>query len=66
MTNALILKNESLNKYNSWRVGGAADILFTPQNLEDLKHFLKQEKFSYQSYAVISSRICVYSNENSI
>ena len=41
MTNALILKNESLNKYNSWRVGGTADTLFTPQNLEDLKNFLK-------------------------
>ena len=45
MTSASILKNESLNKYNSWRVGGAADILFTPQNLEDLKNFLKQEKY---------------------
>ena len=41
MTSASILKNESLNKYNSWRVGGAADILFNPQNLEDLKNFLK-------------------------
>jgi len=45
MTNALILKNESLNKYNSWRVGGTADTLFTPQNLEDLKNFLKEEKY---------------------
>ena len=45
MRNVLILKNESLNKYNSWRVGGSADTLFTPKNLEDLKNFLKQEKY---------------------
>ena len=45
MTNALIFKNESLNKYNSWRVGGAADNLFTPKNLEELKNFLKEGKY---------------------
>ncbi|MSQ81185.1 MAG: UDP-N-acetylmuramate dehydrogenase [Candidatus Methylopumilus sp.] len=45
MTNALILKNESLNKYNSWRVGGVADALFAPKNLDDLKSFLKSEKY---------------------
>jgi UDP-N-acetylmuramate dehydrogenase len=41
MTSTLILKNEPLNKYNSWRVGGSADALFMPRNLEDLKIFLK-------------------------
>ncbi len=45
MKNILILKNESLNKYNSWRVGGAADTLFVPKNLEDLKNFLKKEQY---------------------
>ena len=45
MTSELILKNESLNKYNSWRVGGSADALFTPRNLEDLKNFLKHETY---------------------
>lgn len=34
-----------LTKYNSWRVGGAADALFTPKNLEDLKNFLKDEHY---------------------
>lgn len=45
MTNAMILKNVPLTKYNSWRVGGAADALFTPKNLEDLKNFLKDEHY---------------------
>lgn len=45
MTPTSILKNEPLNKYNSWRVGGAADALFTPKNLEDLKFFLKKEQY---------------------
>ncbi|CAM8403757.1 MurB UDP-N-acetylmuramate dehydrogenase [Candidatus Methylopumilus universalis] len=45
MKNVLILKNESLNKYNSWRVGGTADALFSPKNLEDLKYFLKHESY---------------------
>ena len=45
MTNAMILKNVPLTKYNSWRVGGAADALFTPKNLEDLKNFLKDEYY---------------------
>ena len=48
MKNALILKNESLNKYNSWRVGGTADALFSPKNLEDL--YQQHKKFmSYLS-----------------
>ena len=45
MTNAMILKNVPLTKYNSWRVGGAADTLFIPKNLEDLKNFLKDEHY---------------------
>ena len=45
MTNAMILKNVPLTKYNSWRVGGAADALFIPKNLEDLKNFLKDEHY---------------------
>ena len=45
MTNAMILKNVPLTKYNSWRVGGAADALFTPKNLEELKNFLKDEHY---------------------
>ena len=45
MISALILKNESLNKYNSWRVGGSADTLFIPRNLDDLRNFLKNEAY---------------------
>ena len=45
MTNTMILKNVPLTKYNSWRVGGAADALFLPKNLEDLKNFLKDEHY---------------------
>ena len=50
MTSALILKNESLNKYNSWRVGGTADALYTPKDLEDLKMFLKNENKVWNLY----------------
>lgn len=37
-------ENISLKPYNTWKVGGNADYLFEPENLEDLKNFLK---FSY-------------------
>lgn len=35
-------ENESLAKYTSWRTGGAADYLFVPADLDDLRTFLKQ------------------------
>jgi len=35
-----LLLNEPLTRYNSWRVGGAADRLYIPAGLEDLQGFL--------------------------
>jgi len=35
-----LLLNEPLLRYNSWRVGGAADRLYIPAGLEDLQGFL--------------------------
>ena len=36
------LENEaSLAKFTSWKVGGVADVLYRPADLEDLKEFLK-------------------------
>lgn len=37
-----LLKNALLNDYTSWRVGGPADILYIPADLNDLSVFLKQ------------------------
>jgi len=36
--------NELLSKHTSWKVGGPADIFFTPQNRDDLSNFLKSNK----------------------
>jgi UDP-N-acetylmuramate dehydrogenase len=36
-----LLKNEPLARYTSWRVGGVADRLFIPTNLEELAEFLQ-------------------------
>jgi len=33
--------NELLSKHTSWKVGGPADIFFTPQNRDNLSNFLK-------------------------
>ena len=33
--------NEMLSKHTAWKVGGPADIFFTPQNRDDLSNFLK-------------------------
>ena len=35
------LFNEPLSNYTSWKVGGPADILFTPKNRDDLSQFIK-------------------------
>jgi UDP-N-acetylmuramate dehydrogenase len=37
-----LVRNASLAEYNSWRVGGCADILYIPADLNDLSHFLQQ------------------------
>ncbi|MFK5949925.1 MAG: UDP-N-acetylmuramate dehydrogenase [Methylococcales bacterium] len=37
----VLLKNESLAKYTSWRVGGPAEKMYLPENREDLIAFLK-------------------------
>ncbi|MDO9423448.1 MAG: UDP-N-acetylmuramate dehydrogenase [Methylobacter sp.] len=36
-----VLKHEKLAKYTSWRVGGPADQLYIPHNLQDLIKFIK-------------------------
>ena len=36
--------NELLSKHTSWKVGGPADIFFTPQNRDDLCNFLKSNQ----------------------
>ena len=33
-------KNVSLARFTSWKVGGLADVLFQPADLEDLQDFL--------------------------
>ncbi len=38
--NAKLLRNEPLARYTSWRVGGVADSLFIPDNLDELIEFL--------------------------
>ena len=40
MGNNIIL-NESLSRHTSWKVGGSADIYFTPNDRNELSHFLK-------------------------
>lgn len=35
-------KDISLSKYTTWHVGGKADLVFKPKNLEDLKNLLSQ------------------------
>lgn len=37
-----LLKNESLAKYTSWRVGGPAEQMYLPKGRDDLIEFLKQ------------------------
>lgn len=37
-----LLKNSSLAEYTSWRVGGPAESLYIPSDLNDLASFLKQ------------------------
>ena len=36
-----IILNEPLSRHTSWKVGGPADIFFTPNDRNDLSHFLK-------------------------
>lgn len=37
-----LLRNEPMNRHTSWRVGGPADSLYIPADLDDLAAFLKQ------------------------
>ena len=34
-------ENASLARYTSWKVGGSADVLYQPADLDDLQHYLK-------------------------
>ena len=40
MGNNIVL-NEPLSRHTSWKVGGPADIFFTPNDRNDLSYFLK-------------------------
>jgi UDP-N-acetylmuramate dehydrogenase len=40
-TKSKILKNEPLERYTSWRVGGRADYLFIAENLSELQTFMQ-------------------------
>ena len=40
MRNNIVL-NEPLSRHTSWKVGGPADIFFTPNDRKDLSDFLK-------------------------
>ncbi|PJD92764.1 MAG: UDP-N-acetylenolpyruvoylglucosamine reductase [Legionella sp.] len=37
-----LLFNEPLSDYNTWRVGGPARVLYKPDSLDDLAHFLQK------------------------
>lgn len=37
-----LLPQESLSSYTSWRVGGPADLVYVPADLDDLQLFMKQ------------------------
>ncbi len=47
-----LLKNEPMARYTSWRVGGQADQLYIPANLEDLQEFLRNIKTNQAIYFV--------------
>jgi UDP-N-acetylmuramate dehydrogenase len=36
-----VLRNEPMSRHTSWRVGGPADIWFSPRDVEDLSSFLR-------------------------
>ena len=38
-----LLLNESMARHSSWRVGGAADRMYIPSDLDDLCNFLRQQ-----------------------
>jgi UDP-N-acetylmuramate dehydrogenase len=36
-----VLRNEPMSRHTSWRVGGPADVWFTPRDVQDLSDFLR-------------------------
>ena len=36
-----LLANEPMSRHTSWRVGGPADLFFSPANVNDLSEFLR-------------------------
>ena len=40
MSRGILEKNASLARYTSWKVGGVADILYRPLDLQDVRNFL--------------------------
>ena len=38
------LRNESLSRHTSWKVGGPADVFFIPDNRQDLSQFLSENE----------------------
>jgi UDP-N-acetylmuramate dehydrogenase len=43
MQRGRLMRNASLAEYNSWRVGGSAEMLYIPADLSDLAIFLQQQ-----------------------
>jgi UDP-N-acetylmuramate dehydrogenase len=42
----VLLKNEPMARYTSWRVGGMADIFYQPADIDDLANFLRESDYS--------------------
>lgn len=42
----VLLKNEPMARYTSWRVGGKADIFYQPADIHDLASFLRESDYS--------------------
>lgn len=56
----ILLKNEPLAKYTSWRVGGPAEKMYLPENRNDLIEFLKElPKQEYVYWLGLGSNLLV-------
>lgn len=51
--------NEPMKKYNSWRVGGAAEKLFKPANREDLQSYLSNNSGENITFLGLGSNVLI-------
>lgn len=54
-----LLLNESMKKYNSWRVGGAAEKLFKPASREDLQSYLSDHSGEDITFIGLGSNVLI-------